>query len=146
MVAKTSSHDTKWGKQEGSSYPWERKHWQPMATWKQIYKSQFKDLILKKNFSACQSDWNGEDNVKFYLLLLTRNHRQRSDRADFGKNSSFLPASASPRMPAICRLWSMWGVSAGLNLVTRHFRGGEIVFPLLLIVSAWLRKRVYLFL
>ena len=77
--------------------------------------------------------------MKIYLLLLTRNYRQRSGRADFGKNSSLLPASASPRMPAICRLWSTWGVSAGLNLVTRHFREGKIVFPLLLIVSAWLR-------
>ena len=118
IAAKPGSQNTKWDKVKGNSCP------------------------LKKRFNnsyLLPDNLNLEEKVQCEMLPSSLEQEpQRSCRADFGKNSSLLPASANPRMPAICRLWSTWGVS-GLNLVTRHFRGGEIVFPLLFIVSAWLR-------
>lgn len=88
-------------------------------------------------FSFSIRFWKGRENVKF--TFSPPGNRQRSGRADFGKNCYPLQASASfPRMPSACSRVS-GGVPAGLTLATRNCRGGKIIFSLPFVVSVWLR-------
>lgn len=85
----------------GNSCPQEIKDSQQI-TRKQIQESQFKHLIVKKCFLPANLNLDRKSNVKLYLPLWTRYDRQKSRRADFGKNSYPVPTSASfPRMLAV---------------------------------------------
>lgn len=101
-----------------------------MSTWKQIHESYFKDPILTNVFFCLPTwIWKGRHNVKFHLPLSVSQCRQASGRAEFGRNSHHLPAFCLLSQDPVSRLWSEWGVPAGLFLVTRNCKGGIIILP-----------------
>lgn len=106
---KPSSQDTKWDKQEGSSCTQERKDWQPVEPKSKSLCHKFKNRILQFFLPANLNLGRREQN-RILPPSLTRHHRQKSRKADFGKNSCHLPASASfPRI--LCVGYRGGGVS-----------------------------------
>lgn len=64
-----------------------------------------------------------------------------SGRTDFGKKVLLTLTGFCPfPQEAVRRIWSEWGVPAGLVSATRNCRAEKIIFPLLLIVSTWLSR------
>ena len=82
--------------------------WQPIGTQKQIHKTIkrynsflfFSFFFLFFLFLPTTLNLVSKGQIKIYLPLLTRNHRGKSGRSDFGRNSHSLTAFTSfPRIP-----------------------------------------------